>query len=97
MKTKPTLSQILGLLLITSSITMVQAAEEKRITLEKTEIIGVQELPRIVTIMSWKQTEVINLPFLESQIGAKLKPIDKEEFAREALHRRSIHPTQAGN
>jgi hypothetical protein len=56
--------------------------------MEGTAIIGNQELPKVLYIVPWKQSELPNLsePPLQSLIDDALMPIDREEFRREVLY-----------
>lgn len=62
----------------------------ERITLKKTEVIGSQELPRIVSIMSWKKTTPQAIPLLHNALQLNFNPIDQQEFSREILYRRQM-------
>ncbi len=69
------------------------AEQEKgieRITLEKTDVIGSQELPRILSIISWKQTKPMDLPLLHKQLEMDFNPIDEKEFSREIVLRQKM-------
>lgn len=68
---------------------------EQRLELESTEIIGIQELPRIVTILSWQRTTPLDLPIIESHLQAELLPLDREEFER-AMRYRQVQRGRAG-
>ncbi len=62
----------------------------ERITLEKTDVIGSQELPRILSIISWKQTTPMDLPLLHKQLEMDFNPIDEKEFSREIALRQKM-------
>ncbi len=82
------------LLLMCSAGTSLSLAEQKkgieRITLEKTDVIGSQELPRILSIISWKQTKPMDLPLLHKQLEMDFNPIDEKEFSREIALRQKM-------
>ena len=62
-----------------------QALSEDRIEMQGTAIIGNQELPKVLYIVPWKQSELPNvtdLP-LESLINDALAPVDREVFKRQ--------------
>lgn len=71
------------LLLLLTSTNAVLA--EDRIELQGTAIIGNQELPKVLYIVPWKDSELPQLsePPLESLIDEALTPVDREEFRRE--------------
>ncbi len=66
--------------------TLVQA--EDRIELEGTSIFGNQELPKVLYIVPWKDSELpqLNEPPLESLIDEALAPIDRSEFRRQVIY-----------
>ncbi len=65
----------------------------KRITLQKTDVIGSQELPRVVSIMSWKKTKPMDQPLLHKKLEMLFESIDEKEFSREVFYRQqmSVH------
>jgi 2'-5' RNA ligase len=73
------------LLLIT---TLATAHAEDRIELEGTSIFGNQELPKVLYIVPWKDSELPQLqePPLESLIDQALAPIDRSEFRRQVIY-----------
>ena len=58
---------------------------EDRMDLQGTAIIGNQELPKMLYIVPWKESELPQLsqPPLESLIDEALTPLDREEFRRQ--------------
>jgi hypothetical protein len=76
---------LLFLLLIAALCT---AHAEDRIELEGTSIFGNQELPKILYIVPWKDSELPQLqePPLESLIDQALAPIDRSEFRRQVIY-----------
>lgn len=76
----------IAMLLCVGILPGVQA--EERLEMEGTAIIGNQELPKVLYIVPWKQSELPDLsePPLQSLIDDALMPIDREEFRREVLY-----------
>ena len=58
---------------------------EERINMQGTAIIGNQELPKVLYIVPWKQSELPNMADLplDSLIDDALAPVDREEFKRQ--------------
>jgi hypothetical protein len=79
------MKMLICLLLITAT-SMVLA--EDRIELEGTAIFGNQELPKVLYIVPWKDSELPQLhePPLESLIDEALAPIDRSEFRRQVIY-----------
>jgi len=81
------------MLFFASSASFSATQQEKgieRITLQKTDVIGSQELPRIVSIISWKKTKPTDLPLLHKQLKMDFNPIDEKEFSREVAYRQQM-------
>jgi hypothetical protein len=78
-------SMMVGLFLA-FSLSPIQA--EDRIELEGTAIFGNQELPKVLYIVPWKDSELpqLNEPPLESLIDEALSPIDRSEFRRQVIY-----------
>ena len=75
-----------SLTLLLSLITYSASSQsEDRIDLQGTAIIGNQELPKMLYIVPWKESELPQLsqPPLESLIDEALAPLDREEFRRQ--------------
>jgi len=70
-----------------------QTYAEDRIDMEGTSIIGNQELPKILYIVPWKNSELpdMNQLPLQSLIDEILQPLDREEFQREVNYYHSLH------
>ena len=77
---------VMAMLLCAGILPATQA--EERLEMEGTAIIGNQELPKVLYIVPWKQSELPDLsePPLQSLIDDALAPIDREEFRREVLY-----------
>ena len=76
----------IAMLLSAGILSGVQA--EERLEMEGTDIIGNQELPKVLYIVPWKPSELPDLsePPLQSLIDDALAPVDREEFRREVLY-----------
>jgi 2'-5' RNA ligase len=87
---------VLFMFLITA---LSSAQAEDRIELEGTSIFGNQELPKVLYIVPWKDSELPQLsePPLESLIDEALSPIDRSEFRRQVIYydALSIQPEKA--
>ena len=61
----------------------VLSAEEK-IELESMSIIGNKELPKMLYIVPWKNSELpqANVPPIESLVDEALAPVDRDAFKR---------------
>lgn len=66
------------------------ASASKRITLKKTDVIGSQELPRVMSIISWKKTQPIDQPLLHKRSKMAFDLIEKKEFVREMGYREQM-------
>ena len=57
---------------------------EDRIELESMSIIGNKELPKMLYIVPWKNSELpeMNAPPIESLIDEALAPVDRDSFKR---------------
>ena len=90
---KLTTLSLLMLLMLTTAIAQAassSANQVERITLQKTEVIGSQELPRIVSIMSWKKSSPLETSLINNGLQMNFNPIDKKEFSREIDYRRQL-------
>ena len=84
-----------GLLLAMLLVSPFTAAED-RLNMQGTSVIGNQELPKVLYVVPWKDSELpdMNPPALESLIDEILQPLDREEFQREVNYYHSIHETK---
>ena len=57
---------------------------EDKIELESMSIIGNKELPKMLYIVPWKNSELpeMNVPPIESLIDEALAPVDRDNFRR---------------
>jgi hypothetical protein len=62
--------------------------------IDRTQIIGNRELPKVLYIVPWKKPLAGNLAGrpLVSVIDEPLAPLDKDVFRREMQYRSSTHP-----
>ena len=72
------------------------AYAEDKLKMDGTSIIGNQELPKVLYIVPWKNSEVPDMsqPPLESLIDEALQPIDREVFQRQVNYHHALHDTQ---
>lgn len=57
---------------------------EDRIKLDKTDIQGASELPKVLYIVPWKRTVVDNSPVeVDSMLEQVMQPIDREVLRRQ--------------
>lgn len=65
---------------------------EERLEMEGTAIIGNQELPKVLYIVPWKQSELPGLdePPLQSLINEALTPLDREVFRRQVIYHHAL-------
>ncbi len=58
---------------------------EERLEMEGSKVHGNQELPKVLYIVPWQQSELpdIGQPPLESLIDEALSPVDREVFQRQ--------------
>lgn len=78
------MSQRIGLILLIMAFTFPALAEE-RIDMEGAKIHGNVELPKVLYIVPWQQSELpdVGQPPLESLIDEALSPVDREVFQRQ--------------
>ena len=72
------------LLFLNFSIFSTPLFSEDKIELESMSIIGNKELPKMLYIVPWKNSELpeINTPPIESLIDEALAPVDRDNFKR---------------
>ncbi|MCW8855245.1 MAG: hypothetical protein OQK76_11365 [Gammaproteobacteria bacterium] len=73
-----------------------QVFSEDRIEMQGTAIIGNQELPKVLYIVPWKQSELPNITDqpLESLIDDALAPVDRESFRRQLDYYNALSETK---
>lgn len=71
-------------ILLTLFISSLTVHAEDRIELEGMSIIGNKELPKMLYIVPWKNSELpdMNAPPIESLIDEALAPVDRDNFKR---------------
>lgn len=81
MKLKITKQIFLALISVLFSYSLLA---ENRIKLESISIIGNKELPKMLYIVPWKNSELpeMNTPPIESLIDEALSPVDRDSFKR---------------
>ena len=84
------------LLLLIFIATCHQVLAEERIEMQGTAIIGNQELPKVLYIVPWKQSELPNITDLplESLIDDALAPVDREAFKRQLDYYNALSETK---
>ncbi len=90
--------KLLFILIAAFSInTQLQAAE--KLDMEGTRIRGNQELPKVLYIVPWKQSDIPDLsqPPLESLIDEALTPVDREVFQRKIRYYDALSTQEVGN
>lgn len=72
------------LIILTSIALSTTVIAEDRVELEAMSIIGNKELPKMLYIVPWKNSELpdMNTPPLESLIDEALSPVDRDNFKR---------------
>lgn len=73
------------LILVLAGISSSVFAEEDEIELEAISIVGNKELPRSLTIVPWKKSDLGDLPGrpVESLLDEALEPVERDVFRRE--------------
>ena len=80
-----TRKNVIHLFLVLNSLTFsLSLFAEDRIELEGMSIIGNKELPKMLYIVPWKNSELpdMNAPPIESLIDEALAPVDRDNFKR---------------
>jgi hypothetical protein len=69
------------------------AMAEVTLELEKTEITGARELPKVLYIVPWKKTAPDSRPLpMKSLMDEVLSPIDIDVFRRQVRYHEFTHP-----
>lgn len=65
---------------------------QESIELEGTSIIGNRELPKVLYVVPWKESELPDLgePTLESHVEQALSPVDRDVFRRQVHYYNSL-------
>jgi hypothetical protein len=74
-----------------------QADQVDRATIDRTQIIGNRELPKVLYIVPWKKPAAGELsgPPVESVLDEALAPIDRDVFRRQVHYNTLTHPAAA--
>ena len=74
-----------------------QADQVDRATIDRTQIIGNRELPKVLYIVPWKKPAAGELsgPPVESVLDEALAPVDRDVFRREVHYNTLTHPAAA--
>ena len=75
------------------------AQAEDRAAIDKTQIIGNKELPKVLYIVPWKKPppgELSSRP-LESVLDEALAPVDREVFRRQVRYSAQVQPGGAAS
>lgn len=75
------------------------AAQEQKLEMEGTAIIGNRELPKVLYIVPWKPAEKIEIttPPINSILDQALKPIDRKTFRRQVRYHQALFPAAVNN
>ena len=87
------------LTLLTFIAIITPALAEESLEMEGTRIRGNQELPKVLYIVPWKQSDIPDLsqPPLESLIDEALAPVDRDVFQRKVRYYDSLTTEEVGN
>ncbi len=93
----PVLKNMILLIAVFSISPALQAVE--KLDMDGTRIRGNQELPKVLYIVPWKQSEIPDLsqPPLESLIDEALTPVDREVFQRKIRYYDALSTQEVGN
>ncbi len=80
------------ILMLLVSTTVV--AQEERLNMEGTAIIGNRELPKVLYIVPWKPAARIDIPSppITSILDQPLKPIERNTFRRQVRYHQTLFP-----
>jgi len=88
-------SRSLGAAAVTMAALLATAAfAEDRAAIDRTQIIGNRELPKVLYIVPWKKPlpgELAGRP-VESVLDEALAPVDRDVFRRQVLYDAQAHP-----
>ncbi len=85
------------LLLCTALACTAPAMAQDRADLERTQIIGNRELPKVLYIVPWKKPvpgELAGRP-VASVLDEALAPVDREVFRRQVQYDAALNPREA--
>jgi hypothetical protein len=80
-----------------ASLLSVAARADDRATIDRTNIIGNRELPKVLYIVPWKKPMAGDLsgPPDESVLDEALAPVDRDVFRRQVRYNALTHPDAA--
>jgi hypothetical protein len=74
-------------------LAMLSAHAETKLELEATEITGARELPKVLYIVPWKNTEPDPRPLpMRSLVDEALSPVDMNVFRRQVHYHQLLNP-----
>jgi hypothetical protein len=76
-------------------VSMAPALAEDRANIDRTQIIGSRELPKVLYIVPWKKPipgDLVGRP-VESLLDEALAPVDRDVFRREVHYHALVQPT----
>ncbi len=77
------------------TLTNTLVAQDQKLEMEGTAIIGNKELPKVLYIVPWKPAEKteITTPPINSILDQALKPIDRKTFRRQVRYHQVLFPS----
>lgn len=89
-----------GVLAALAGVALLSAAASRaddRATIDRTQIIGNRELPKVLYIVPWKKPVAGELsgPPAESVLDEALAPLDRDVFRRQVRYSTMMHPDTA--
>jgi len=89
-----------GLFTAITSLALLSASTSRaddRATIDRAQIIGNRELPKVLYIVPWKKPGAGELsgPPVESVLNEALAPIDRDVFRRQVHYNTLTHPAAA--
>jgi hypothetical protein len=87
----------IALLLLCFATLAASAVAQDRADIDRTQVIGNRELPKVLYIVPWKKPLPATLSGrpVTSVLDEALAPIDREVFRREVSYEHQIHPRTA--
>jgi len=84
---------LLAALLLTLATSVANA--EAKLELDTTEITGARELPKVLYIVPWKNTEPDPRPLpMRSLVDEALSPVDMDVFRRQVRYHQLLNPVE---
>lgn len=82
------------ILIVTIAMRALSAAAQDRAEIDRTQIIGNRELPKVLYIVPWKKPlpgDLASRP-LVSVLDEVLAPVDRDVFRRQVQYEAQVHP-----